>query len=167
MPNPQIENIAARFPGPVTLYPSRTKWLVVFLGCALFALGGIWMISSGEQKGWFVLIVFGLFTATAAAMLLPHAGSLTLHADGFETKSLFRRYRALWQEVSEFKAVRIPPSMQRMVLYDDFNLKGAVAKLNAALTGHAAGLPDTYGFSADELAALMTDWRKRALDRER
>jgi hypothetical protein len=78
MPNPHIEQIAARFPGPVTLYPSRKKWSVIFLGCALFALGGIWMISRGEQTGWFVLIVFGLFTGhcrcdAAAARRLAHA----------------------------------------------------------------------------------------------
>jgi hypothetical protein len=151
MPNRQIENIAARFPGPVTLYPSRKKWLIVFLGSALFAVGGIWMVSSGEQKGWFVLIVFALFAATAAVMLLPGAGSLLLDAEGFETKSLFRRHRALWQDVTEFKATPIPPSMQRFVLYDDRNLTDAAARLNAALTGHAAGVPDTYGFSADEL----------------
>jgi hypothetical protein len=32
----EIENIAARFPGLVTLYPSRKKWLLVFLGSAPF-----------------------------------------------------------------------------------------------------------------------------------
>jgi hypothetical protein len=55
--------------------------------------------------------------------------------------------------------------MQRLVLYDDRTLAGTGAKLNTALTGHAAGLPDTYGFSADELAALMTQWRNRAVER--
>ena len=159
----EADDIGARFPGPVTLYPSRKKWLLVLVGCASFAIGGVWMIISGEQKGWFVVIVFGLFAAAAAVMLLPGAGSLTLDASGFEATSLFRRSRGRWQDMTEFKAVRIPPSMQRFVLYDDRAHTGAVAKLSAAMTGHAAGLPDTYGLSADELAALMTSWRSRAL----
>jgi hypothetical protein len=50
-----------------------------------------------------------------------------------------------------------------MVVYDDRTAQGVVAKLNAAVAGYAAGLPDTYGLSADELAALMTSWRSRAL----
>jgi hypothetical protein len=39
-----------------------------------------------------------------------------------------------------------------------------MAKLNAAVAGHAGGLPDTYGLSADELAALMTRWCNRAVE---
>jgi hypothetical protein len=163
MATPQIESIVARFPGPAALYPSRRKWLLVFAGCALFVAGGAGMIASGEQTGWFVLIVFGLFAATAAVMLLPGAGSLTLDGEGFETVSLFRRRRARWQDVTEFKVVRIPPSMQRMVVYDDRTLTGGIAKLNAAIAGKGAGLPDTYGLSADEIARLMSSWRDRAL----
>jgi hypothetical protein len=123
------------------------------------------MIGSGEKTSWFVLIVFSLFAATAAVMLLPGAGSLALDGEGFEAVSLFRRGRARWQDVTEFKVVRIPPSMQRMVVYDGRTLMGAGAKLNVAVAGKGAGLPDTYGLSADELASLMSGWRDRALAR--
>jgi len=38
-----------------------------------------------------------------------------------------------------------------------------VAKLNVSLVGRNAGLPDTYGLSADVLADLMDRWRDRAV----
>jgi len=159
----EIEDIAARFPEPVTLYPWRKKWLFVFLGSALFAGIGFWMVTQGQKHGWLLSIVFSAFAAVAGTMLLPGAGSLSLNADGFVTISLFRRRHALWQDATAFHIVRIPPSGQRMVVYDDRTAQGVVAKLNAAVAGYAAGLPDTYGISADELAALMTRWRSRAL----
>ncbi len=45
---PDTSEILSRFPGPVTLYPSRKKWLLVCAGGALFAIGGVWMVRSGE-----------------------------------------------------------------------------------------------------------------------
>ena len=49
---PSDDNTAemlARFPGPVRLYPSRKKWLLVFAGGAAFTAGGILMIRSGAR----------------------------------------------------------------------------------------------------------------------
>jgi hypothetical protein len=159
----EIENIAARFPGLVTLYPSRKKWLLVFLGSAPFYRHWLLDGHGGTKTRLVGILVFAAFAAVAGAMLLPGAGSLSLNADGFVTISLFRRWHALWQDATAFHVVRIPPSGQRMVVYDDRTAQGVVAKLNAAVAGYAAGLPDTYGLSADELAALMTSWRSRAL----
>jgi hypothetical protein len=50
------------------------------------------------------------------------------------------------------------------VVFDDIKMTGmTMAKLSVAIAGHNAGLPDTYGLSADDLARLMTAWRKRAV----
>ena len=38
MPPAADATILSRFPGPVTLHPSRAKWLMVFAGGALFLL---------------------------------------------------------------------------------------------------------------------------------
>jgi hypothetical protein len=60
--------------------------------------------------------------------------------------------------------VPIPPAFHKVVVYDDTNVAGRkVAKLNVAITGHNAALPDTYGLSAHDLARLMTLWRDRAV----
>ena len=96
-------------------------------------------------------------------MLLPGAGALTLDQEGFQTTSLFRRYHSRWHDTAGLEVVSVPPSFQKMVVYDDAKATGkAMAKLSAALAGHNAGLPDTYGLSADDLARLMNQWRARA-----
>jgi hypothetical protein len=156
--------ILSRFPGAVTLYPSRRKWLLVLLGCALFTAVGIVMVSQAAGGGWFVAIFFAVGAIVAAFMLLPGAGALALDADGFQATSLFRRRRTRWQDVTGFEAVQIPPSMQKMIVFDDSKMTGrTIAKLNAAIAGHNAGLPDTYGLLGDDLARLMTQWRQRAV----
>jgi hypothetical protein len=161
---PQSNAVLQEFPGPLTLYPSTRRWVTILLACLLFDAGGLWMIAQSAPGGWYVLIVFALFTIIAAAMLLPRAASLQLDRDGFETTSLFRRHRTFWQDVTGFEPVAIPPAMHRVVAYD--NVKGArsaLAKLNVAIAGHNAALPETYGLSAEELCAVMAQWRERAL----
>jgi hypothetical protein len=158
--------ILSRFPGPLTLYPSCKKWLLVFSIGALFAAGGGGMINGGKGSGWFVLIFFALVAIVAAAAMLPGAGGLTLDRDGFEVTNLFRSYRARWQDTTGFTAVRIHSAHQKMVVYDDAKQSGrSLAQLNVAIAGRGAGLPDTYGLSADDLAQLMAQWRERALGR--
>src|SRR5690348_4499396 len=106
--SPAVPELLSRFPGPLTLHPSRKKWLLVLAGCALFAIGGYWMVRSNEGMGWLVLIFFGLGALIAVVVMLPGAGALTLDRDGFETRSLFRRSRARWSDVSRFEVARIP-----------------------------------------------------------
>ena len=101
-----------------------------------------------------------------AAALLPGAGGLTLDREGFTVTNLFRSHRAHWLDTTGFMAVRIPPAHQKMVMYDDAKQSGrSLAQLNVAIAGRGAGLPDTYGLSADDLAHLMAQWRERALGR--
>jgi hypothetical protein len=53
-----------------------------------------------------------------------------------------------------------------MVVYDDTTQSTkSLARINIAIVGRNAGLPDTYGLSADDLARLMAQWRERALGR--
>jgi hypothetical protein len=120
--------LLSRFPGPVTLYPSRAKWLLFIAGGPLFAVGGLWMVLSGRGGGWLVLLFFGLGTLVAAAGLLPGAGMLRLDREGFEVTSLFRRHRILWRDVTRFEAGRIPPAHQLFVLYDSSKPRLAVSK---------------------------------------
>jgi hypothetical protein len=157
--------ILSKFPGPVTLFPSRTRWFWVLLGCMIFVAGGIHMIAVGAATGWLVAGFFGLGTVVAAVMLLPGAGALKLDRDGFEVTSLYRRHRTRWQDATGFEAVTVavPFRVQRMVAYDDVNLAGqSLAKLSVAIAGHNAGLPDTYGLAVDDLAGLLKAWRARA-----
>jgi hypothetical protein len=160
----QADAILQRFLGPVTLLASRRKWLLVLLGCTGFAAAGVAMVNAAAPWGSYVLIVFGAGAIVAAVMLVPGAGALRLDRDGFVVRSLFRSSRVRWQDASKFAPVSIPPSMQRMVCYDDAKLAaGTMAKLNVAITGRNSALPDSYGLSVDELARLMVQWREQAV----
>jgi hypothetical protein len=95
---------------------------------------------------------------------VPSAGSLKLDRDGFEVTSLFRSHRVRWQDAAGFAPVAIPPSIQKMVCYDNVGLAGgALGKVSIAISGHNAALPDSYGLAVDELARLMAQWRARAV----
>jgi len=157
------EAVMARFPGPLTLYPSRRKWLLTMSGSALFAAAGVGMLREGNWKGWLVLLFFGLCTLMSAIALLPGAGSLVLDREGFQFCSLFRRHRTLWRDASGFAAAAVPPARLPLVVFDDRQQRsGTLASLNVGLVGRTSALPDTYGFKADELAKIMAQWQARA-----
>src|SRR5262249_32737587 len=103
----------------------------------------------------------------AVVMLLPASGSLTLDADGFETRHMLRNARTPWRQVGEVSVTEdeegdewFKPSL--VVVYDDDMLKGTIAETVIMRRGNAIML-DTYGLSHQTLAALMTQWRARAL----
>src|SRR4051812_18626261 len=156
--------ILSRFPGMVTLYPSRRKWLLVLAGSLAFAVGGFWMIRDQQAAGWYVLIFFGLCAIVALVIMLPGAASLKLDREGFEVVNLFRRHRTKWKDVGDFNTAAIPPSNIVLVVYDDATVENSkVVQFSIKLTGRNAALNDTYGLAAEDLAQAMTQWRVRAL----
>lgn len=145
---------------------SRRKWLLVLVTCLVFVAGGIGMVRDADSRGWLGIVFFGLGAIVATAALLPGASSLTLDREGFEFTSLYRRSRRRWQDATRFDVMQVPRARTKLVVFDDATLTGSWgAAASIALSGRNAGLPDTYGFAADELARLMTRWRERAVAR--
>jgi hypothetical protein len=160
----KADDILARFPGPVTLSPSRRKWILILLIAIGFTAGGVWMVGRGDTAGWFVAGFFGLCAISAVVALLPGANGLKLDRDGFAIIQLFRNRSYRWQDATGFATTRI--TGQKMVVFDDATAAGgALASVNVGLVGRNAGLPDTYGLGADALAELLTFWRARAVSR--
>ena len=162
--------ILSRFPGPVTLYPSRRKWLYVLLASAAFVVAGLLLIASPlayhNMLGWASLVFFGLGMLVAIVVLLPGTSYLKLDREGFEIVMLFRRFTVRWRDATGFEAAEIRPGSPRIVVFDDANSKGrAIAKLNVALFGRMGGLPDIDGLSAETLADVMAHWRELAVRR--
>jgi hypothetical protein len=169
-----VEELLSRFPGPITLYPSREKWAMLAAGSAPFAITGAILILDGSAHtlwGWVALVFFGVCLLVSAIRLLPRAAALTLDISGFEEHTLFfQRVRAQWRNVSDIQADAAPAarSSMKLVWYNDPEWKGFwLAGQEAALPGCNAGLTDTYGLSAEELAELMIRWQQRALEAER
>jgi hypothetical protein len=161
-------DILSRFPGPVTLYPSRRKWMLVLAGCAAFVTIAIWMVSTGNGGdvlyGWLALLFFGCGVLVSAIMMVPGAGSLTLDRDGFEIINMYRRSFFRWSDGSGFTAKILPPATQHVVVFDSAGAAHkSLGRLNTMFAGRNAGLPDTYGLPAKDLAELLSKWRERAL----
>lgn len=162
-PLADIDIILARFPGPVTLYPSRKKWLLLVVAGLLFVAVGVWQAVGGDGSAWYGVAFFALVSLVGITMLLPGAGQLTLDGAGFELLNLYRRSGARWKDVSHID-VTLPWPMLHFVAYDDASVSTQpLAKLAAAMRLHTGTLPDTYGLSADHLAALIMKWRERAV----
>jgi len=157
-------DILARFPGPITLVPSRRKWLLVALGGAAFTAIGVWMVASGNGLGWLAILFFGPCGLIGLAAALPGAGGLTLNRDGFDIINLFRRTSFSWRDVDGFGSARVPPSGHNLVVFDNAKARGGtIASMNVGLVGRNAGLPDNYGMTAEALAYVMAHWRAKAL----
>lgn len=108
--------------------------------------------------GWFEILFFGLCLLAGLAQLHPGCSYLQLDREGFTLCSLFRRHRFRWEEIEGFYVVF---AGREMVGWKFSAGCRAVAlfKLNRAIAGCDAALPDTYGMSAEELASLMNQWR--------
>jgi hypothetical protein len=165
----KVDALLARFPGPVRLGASRLTFLGLLAVSAAFVALCVYLLqygrlsASGEMKAWIGVALFGTGMLISALMLLPGAGSLTLNQHGFERVTLFMHFRTPWQRVNNISVVDIPVRRARMRLvgYDDSELPPD--NTSRQLSGRNAALPDSYGLRHEELAALMQEWRLRAL----
>jgi hypothetical protein len=156
-----VQSLLSQFPGPLTLYPSRSKFLMLFAGSSAFvAVGVVTLLQDGSSaKAWFIVLFFALCAVVSAAYLLPGAASLTLDANGFRLKQFYFVRKSRWENVTNIHTGYTPPSRTKRVRYNDAQWNGwRIATLDYNLT-----FPDTYGMPADDLAALMTQWRDRVL----
>ena len=161
-----VEPLLLQFPGPFTLYPSRSKFFMLFAISASFVTVGAVMLVKQNSSAtmWFGVLFFALCAVVFGAYLLPNSASLTLDADGFQLKQFYFARKHRWQNVTNIDADYAPPSRIKRVRYDDSQWSGwRLARWETALLGYNATLPDTYGISADDLAALMAQWHDRAL----
>ena len=149
---------------PIVLRPSRVKSVLLLLISAVFVVGGIGMISSGDGGDRFggiaCLVIFGLCSLVFGVQLLPGSSYLRLEMSGFTMCSLFRKYFYSWGEIDgAFFVTRI--GTRRMVSFNFGPVhptsKG-LRKVNRTIAGADGALPDSYGKKVDALAALMNDW---------
>jgi hypothetical protein len=131
-------------------------------GGAVVAIA-IVLISPGDTGAMIIAACFGLFALVCAIMLLPGAGSLRLDAGGFEVSHFFRKSSYRWSEVSEFAVCKLG-DYGEVVAFKTAKPLGMWDRMNAALIGGRAYLPDSYGRTVVELEQLMTGWRNSAAD---
>ncbi|HKF48756.1 MAG TPA: STM3941 family protein [Terracidiphilus sp.] len=150
----------------IILRPDKRRLaLFCFTGLG-FVIIGVMQIARREAGAisWLCILFFGLGVAVIGVQLLPGACYLHIREDGFRYCSSFRKSPLiLWQDVSDFRVARVPPTGHRMVVFDWHTAPNrGPRRLNAGLVGATDGLPDSYGLRPEELVDLLNAWRSLA-----
>ncbi|MDQ3713913.1 MAG: hypothetical protein M3388_17075 [Acidobacteriota bacterium] len=145
----------------LTLKTKPTKTLFYLLGSLIFVVIGV-LTLEGTFVHWLIIGFFGLGSIVFALLLLPTASYLRLTPEGFTMCSLFRSHSYNWSEIEDFAVGKM--ANMETVIFDHslfYKNQNTLRKTNKKFFGFEAGLPDTYGMSAEELANLMNEWKRR------
>lgn len=146
---------------PFTLYTKKTKMIWLLLLCSAFTAIGVWMVLDGQKMGWFCGGFFALGIPIILIQLHPRASFLTVTDSGFEFSALLRRSCYRWSDVSEFGTYALRQNGLPIGTFVGFNFypgyqrSSKIRAVSKAMAGFEGGLPDTYGFRAEELAQLL------------
>ncbi len=157
------------------LTPSRRKWILLGVIFILFALGFTLMVAytpeqdPPDDSALIIggMVVFFLLGAILSFMMLsPDRNHLLLTPTDFTVHTLLKSRRFRWEEIEEFHTLSVKGTT--MVIYS-LSPQGRLRftesvwrKLSRALIGDEERLPDTYGMSAQALADLMNQWKRKA-----
>jgi hypothetical protein len=134
---------------------------LLFLGSALFTVGGVSILQSGRAGGWYVAGFFGLCTAVFLVQLaLP--GALIVTDTGFTIRTLGRSTSIAWADVAGFGVMRRGPFGSKMAAFQytqQHRDQHPITRLSRSISGFDGALPETYGYKAEDLVALLQRWR--------
>ncbi len=100
--------------GDLILRASRFRWVALAAVCVIFAFGGLYLIATGEYRGYAVTAFFTLGALLASAMLAYGRANLRLDEDGFVFGLMWREDRiSLERRISAFDVVTVRGSRQR------------------------------------------------------
>jgi hypothetical protein len=120
------------------------------------------------RTGWEIarsllpILFGGIFVVSSVAALRTNHMTLLLDVEGLEITFWFRRYRSPWNKTDHFVPFRALPMVLQpgSVSFRDesrpVGVWGSGLSLNMRIL-------DKCGFRAEDLAALLTAWRTRAL----
>jgi hypothetical protein len=149
---------------PLTLRTRPLKMARLVLISGVFVAMGIWLLPRAHLVALSCIIFFGLCAVVGLVNLHPKASYLTLTDQGFLFVSLFRKHFVSWSSIQSFVPVPVAVQVQQMVGWNyspGFQKSQRVRRFSTAMTGVEAGLPDTYGMGASELADLMNQCREK------
>lgn len=144
--------------------PNLRKTIAWLLVSAAFAVGGAWMVRSGQWFGWMAVAFFGLGVIVFTLLLLPNSSYLRIAPDGLTVCSLFRSHSYRWSDVVSFAVRRI--ATKQMVIvnfserYRDFP---RARRISARLTGAegTVAVSGSWDVSMEQLAALLNRYREQ------
>ena len=152
-------------PGELLLRPRARDQVLLLLVCAGFvALTFLPNIRQDEATmKWGARCFFGLGASIFVLQLVPGISHLRLTPEGFEIRNLGRGDFIRWGDVDAFFPTRTGWSRAAGFRFvPEYEGARAGRAFASWLSGGAEGvLPDTYGRKAEDLVALMEEWRRR------
>ena len=161
---------AMNAPEPLILRPSKGQWL--FTSVILFALFAACAFttlvqgSTNELFGWVMLALLGALSAWSIWFAFSKRTRLELTRDGFTYYTPIASGAYRWSDIEAFAHGSMN---RRETVFFKFaahynGKKPALHQLSGVLAqGYEMALPDTYGLTAQALAALLSEWRQRAV----
>ncbi|TCI85007.1 STM3941 family protein [Tenacibaculum sp. M341] len=144
--------------------PNKKQNIILMLVCLIFIIGGVFMIKSGEPKGWFVAISFGLGIIVSIVQLYPNASYLKLTEEGFEVKSMFRASFTKWADIKDLRKGSLNGNKMIFFDYTDEHKKWKQGKKVAKfLSGKEGAIPSSYNIKTDDLLALMLTYKSEVV----
>ncbi len=158
---PTVQELSQQ--GHVELRASRMKWALIWLCCFCAIVGTLFVMRSGPVVAWVSILFFGI-GVTLSTWQLISPSRLLIDADGFTVVQGFRPHRTAWTDVERFAAYELMTVIGPRFVYYNYvpSRRPAGAALNRAVSDFDAGLPDTYGLPARDLAMLLEAFRTRA-----
>jgi hypothetical protein len=147
---------------PVTLRVDkrRQRRRAFAVVCGVLALAAVNLALGAPWFALLTLVAAAGFGIMALLTVLPGVYDLHLDRDGLLRRGwLWRPSRFHWSDVAHFRPLG---EKESQVGFDSMGQRrgGWSARLSAGMTGAHHVLPDSYGLSAVELAALMNAWRE-------
>jgi hypothetical protein len=128
------------------------------------------MVQRGRADGWWIVGIFGLSVVVGIVQLaLP--GSLTLTDSGLRYRTPGKSGTVAWADVASFGVMSLrsgplAPKMVGMRNTADYRSDRPVSNLTRDISGFDGALPETYGYKAEELVALLESWRTKGSDQQ-
>jgi len=148
-------------PNKTVKYVSKKKWLwLYFVGILPFVVISFKM--KVVKIDWLLMIFCGYACITLIIRFLPNSGYLILSPDGFTISNFYHKRSFCWNEIEYIGASAFGEDNRVKVffkLYDGYEQTTFFSELKKIFTTPQNVLPDTYGFTAHELALLMNHYK--------
>jgi hypothetical protein len=142
---------------------------MIGIGITFIRQGGIEHSLLEKIVGGLIVILFGALLYVFGSVLLPGGAYLKLTADGFTTRSAFRRRFLRWSDVRSFEVIGEAKGAYVLVFdyADSYPGRRPVHRMtsrreNYRVSDYDESIADVYAMAPAELAALMNQWRLRA-----
>jgi len=147
---------------PAKLVSSKRKHVGLLLISILLAFASYFVVTSGDEMGYFGLILFGVLGIPVSLIqIFTDKSYLEMDSEKFTYSTFFKKKSFLWKDVERFdlwtmysnKFVRWTPNAHYQ--------GDAVNPVVSSLVGKGLMLPDTYGMKAEVLVEMMNEIRRR------